>query len=82
MSGEVFVARDPELRLGELAQLQDEVAMLLGFGGPAAEAAKADGMKFTPEGSLTSTEPKTEAAPAQPESTPAPKEPEDAETNP
>jgi hypothetical protein len=26
--------------------------MLLGFGGPAAEAAKAAGMKFTPEGKL------------------------------
>ena len=56
--------------------------MLLGFGGPAAEAAKAVGMKFTPEGSLTSTEPKAEAAPAQPEPESSPKEPEDAETNP
>jgi hypothetical protein len=56
--------------------------MLLGFGGPAADAAKAVGMKFTPEGSLTSTEPKAEAAPTEPESAPAPKEPEDAETNP
>jgi hypothetical protein len=75
-SGEVFVVRDPELRLDELAQLQDEVAMLLGFGGPAADAAKAVGMKFTPEGSLTSTEPKAEAAPAQPEPTPAEPEPQ------
>jgi hypothetical protein len=50
--------------------------MLLGFGGPAAEAAKAVGMKFTPEGSLTSTEPKAEAVPAQPEPTPAEPEPQ------
>jgi hypothetical protein len=51
-TGEVFIVRDPDLRLDELAQLQDEVAMLLGFGGPAAEAAKYAGMKFTPEGKL------------------------------
>lgn len=51
-TGEVFVIRDPELRLDELAQMQDEVAMLLGFGGPAAEAAKTAGMKFTPDGKL------------------------------
>ena len=51
-TGEVFIVRDPELRLDELATLQDEVAMLLGFGGPAAEAAKAAGMKFTADGRL------------------------------
>jgi hypothetical protein len=51
-TGEVFIVRDPELRLDELATVQDEVAMLLGFGGPAAEAAKAAGMKFTPDGRL------------------------------
>ncbi len=51
-TSEVFMVRDPELRLDELAQVQDEVATLLGFGGPAAEAAKAVGMKFTPEGKL------------------------------
>ncbi len=51
-TGEVFIIRDPELRLDELAQMQDEVAMLLGFGGPAAEAAKVAGMKFTPDGKL------------------------------
>ena len=51
-TGEVFLIRDPDLHLDELAQVQDEVAMLLGFGGPAAEAAKAAGMKFTPEGKL------------------------------
>lgn len=51
-SGEVFIIRDPELRLDELGQVQDEVAMLLGFGGPAAEAAAAVGMKITPEGKI------------------------------
>ena len=51
-SGEVFIIRDPELRLDELEAVQDEVAMLLGFGGPAAEAAKAVGMTITPEGAV------------------------------
>jgi hypothetical protein len=55
-TGEVFVVRDPELRLDELEQMQEEVAMLLGFGGPAAEAAKAAGMTFTPEGELQKAE--------------------------
>ncbi|HAL71557.1 MAG TPA: hypothetical protein DCP71_07270, partial [Verrucomicrobiales bacterium] len=53
------------LRLDELAQMQDEVAMLLGFGGPAAEAAKVAGMKFTAEGKLEKAdapEAKAEAA--------------------
>jgi hypothetical protein len=54
-SGDVFIIRDPELRLDELEQVQDEVAMLLGFGGPAAEAAKAVGMSFAPGGKLQST---------------------------
>jgi hypothetical protein len=56
-TGEVFLVRDPELRLDELAQVQDEVASLLGFGGPAAEAAKAAGMQFTPEGTLAPAAP-------------------------
>lgn len=51
-TGDVFIVRDPELRLDELAQVQDEVATLLGFGGPAAESAKAVGMAFTPDGKL------------------------------
>lgn len=51
-TGEVFLIRDPDLHLDELAQVQDEVATLLGFGGPAAEAAKAAGMKFTADGKL------------------------------
>lgn len=55
-TSEVFMVRDPELRLDELVQVQDEVAALLGFGGPAAEAAKAAGMKFTPDGKLEKVE--------------------------
>ncbi len=51
-TGDVFIIRDPELRLDEIEQVQEEVAMLLGFGGPAAEAAKAVGMEFTPDGNL------------------------------
>lgn len=80
-TGEVFIVRDPDLLLSELAQLQDEVAMLLGFGGPAAEAAKVAGMKFTPDGKLvkadekaavvseTAEAPSAEAAPAEAETT-------------
>ncbi|MEN3943610.1 hypothetical protein WJU23_20090 [Prosthecobacter sp. SYSU 5D2] len=75
-TSEVFMIRDPELRLDELAQMQDEVAMLLGFGGPAAEAAKAAGMKFTPEGKLEKADAPevaevADAASAEPENTTA-----------
>jgi hypothetical protein len=51
-TGEIFIIRDPELRLTELEGVQQEVATLLGFGGPAAEAAAAVGMEFTPDGKL------------------------------
>ena len=51
-TGEVYILRDPELRLDEMGAVQDEVAMLLGFGGPAAEAAATVGMKITPEGKI------------------------------
>jgi hypothetical protein len=51
-TGDVYIIRDPELHLDELGPVQDEVATLLGFGGPAAAAAKAVGMTFTPEGTL------------------------------
>lgn len=68
-TSEVYIVRDPELRLDELAQLQDEVAMLLGFGGPAAEAAKIVGMKFGPDGKLVKGEPVVEV-PAVVEETP------------
>ncbi|MBB5038414.1 hypothetical protein [Prosthecobacter dejongeii] len=74
-TSEVFMIRDPELRLDELAQMQDEVAMLLGFGGPAAEAAKVAGMKFTPEGKLETAE-----ANAPAEATPEPAPAEEAPT--
>lgn len=51
-TGEVFVIKDPQLRLDEIEPVQEEVALLLGFGGPAAEAAKAIGMSFSTEGTL------------------------------
>ena len=51
-TGDVYIVRDPELRLDEVEGVQEEVANLLGFGGPAAEAAKAVGMKITPEGDV------------------------------
>jgi hypothetical protein len=49
-TGEIFIVRDPELRLDEIAQMQDEVASILAFGGPAAEAAKAVGVTLTVDG--------------------------------
>lgn len=55
-TGEVFIIRDPELRLDEIEAVQDEVAMLLGFGGPAAEAAAAVGMTITPDGKIEPAE--------------------------
>jgi len=62
-TGDLYLIRDPELHLHELEQVQDEVATLLGFGGPAASAAKAVGMTFTPAGQLQPVAP-----PAEPES--------------
>ncbi|GEP42696.1 hypothetical protein [Brevifollis gellanilyticus] len=72
-TGEVFIVRDPDLLLSELAALQDEVAMLLGFGGPGAEAAKAAGMKFGPDGKLIKADdkPAETAAPTTENSEPA-----------
>ena len=49
-TGEIFIVRDPELRLDEIADMQDEVATLLAFGGPAAAAAKAVGVTLTVDG--------------------------------
>lgn len=49
-TGEIFIVRDPELRLDEVAQIQEEVATILAFGGPAAEAAKAVGVTLTVDG--------------------------------
>lgn len=51
-TGEAFILRDPELRLDEIESVQDEVASLLGFGGPAADAAAAVGMALTPDGKV------------------------------
>jgi len=49
-TGEIFIVRDPELKLSEMADMQDEVATLLAFGGPAANAAKAVGVTLTVDG--------------------------------
>ncbi|MEZ5385343.1 MAG: hypothetical protein R3F13_07505 [Prosthecobacter sp.] len=49
-TGEIFIVRDPELLLDEVAQIQEEVATILAFGGPAAEAAKAVGVTLTVDG--------------------------------
>ena len=49
-TGEIFIVRDPELRLDEVAQIQEEVATILAFGGPAVEAAKAAGVTLTVDG--------------------------------
>lgn len=51
-TGEIYIVRDPELRLDEVASVQDEVATLLGFGGPAAEAAKVAGVEIGPDGKV------------------------------
>ena len=67
-TGDVFVIRDPELRLDELASVQEEVATLLGFGGPAAEAAKVAGVKLGPDGKVL---PKDSPTPAPEQPTPA-----------
>lgn len=64
-TSEVFMIRDPELKLDELAQMQDEVAMLLGFGGPGAEAAKSVGMKFGTDGKLQKADEPAPSPPAE-----------------
>ena len=53
-TGEVFIVRDPELKLDEVAQIQEEVATILAFGGPAVEAAKAVGVTLTVDGVVPS----------------------------
>ena len=60
--------RDPELKLSEIADMQDEVATLLAFGGPAAAAAKAVGVTLTVDGVV----PKPDAEAAQASEEPAP----------
>jgi len=51
-TGDVYMVRDPELRLDEVEGVQEEVANLLGFGGSSAEAGKSVAMKITPEGEV------------------------------
>lgn len=69
-TGEIFIVRDPELRLDEIADMQDEVATLLAFGGPAADAAKAVGVTLTVDGVVPTPDP-TAPAEAGTESPPA-----------
>lgn len=63
-TGEVFIIRDPELRLNEIEAVQEEVAMLLGFGGPDAEPAPS--RKPAPEPPAAETPPAEEPG-AEPE---------------
>lgn len=55
-SGEVFIIRDPELRLDEIESVQEEVATLLGFGGPVVEAARVAGVTLTADGKIEKKE--------------------------
>lgn len=48
-TGDAFIIRDPELRLDEIANVQEEVANLLGFGGPEADVPKKGRKKKEPE---------------------------------
>ncbi len=68
-TGEIFIVRDPELKLSEIADLQDEVATLLAFGGPAAAVAKAVGVTLTVDGVVP--KPDAEAAPENEDAAPA-----------
>jgi len=71
-TGEIFIVRDPELKLDEVAQIQEEVATILAFGGPAVEAAKAAGVTLTVDGVVPAEEPKSEETaetPVEPEAT-------------
>ncbi len=83
-TGEIFIVRDPELRLDEIADMQDEVATLLAFGGPAADAAKAVGVTLTVDGVVPTPDPTapaetgTESPPAEADAT-APADGEEAE---
>lgn len=72
-TGEIFIVRDPELKLSEMADMQDEVATLLAFGGPAANAAKAVGVTLTVDGVVPKPDAE-DAAPATPANTDAPAE--------
>lgn len=68
-TGQIFIVRDPELKLNEVAQIQEEVATILAFGGPAADAAKAVGVTLTPHGVVPAVD--TPAPDAAAEASPA-----------
>lgn len=61
-TGEIFIVRDPELRLDEVAQIQEEVATVLAFGGPAADAAKAVGVTLTVDGVVPASPPPSDTS--------------------
>jgi len=61
-SGEVFIIRDPELRLDEIEAVQEEVAILLGLGMPGEDVPAAPAAK--PE--VVETAPVSEAEPEVP----------------
>ncbi len=63
-TGEIYIVRDPELRLDEVAGVQEEVATLLGFGGPAAEAAKVAKVEIGPDGKVKRKDKKQADEPA------------------
>ena len=69
-TGEIFIVRDPELKLSEIADLQDEVATLLAFGGPAAAAAKAVGVTLTVDGVVPKPDAEAATEPAAAPATP------------
>lgn len=85
-TGEIYIVRDPELRLDEVAGVQEEVATLLGFGGPAVEAAKVAKVEIGPDGKIIrrkgdAKKKGDQPAPAEvapPVATPSPDQPEPA----
>ncbi|MFM2165907.1 MAG: hypothetical protein RIS79_278 [Verrucomicrobiota bacterium] len=81
-TGEIFIVRDPELRLDEVAQIQEEVATILAFGGPAVEAAKAVGVTLTVDGVVPAElpDPSDQTDPTEPSPNPEPTT-EDVPTN-
>jgi hypothetical protein len=89
-TGEIYIVRDPELRLDEVAGVQEEVATLLGFGGPAVEAAKVAKVEIGPDGKIIrrkgdAKKKGDQPAPAEvvpPVATPSPDQPEPASETP
>jgi hypothetical protein len=78
-TGDVFVIRDPELRLDELEQVQEEIAFQLGFAGPVEEAAKAVGMTAGPDGKYRANgKSKGKPTPEEPQKSPEPQDPTSA----